>query len=170
MNRILFFIMIFFCTSSNAQVKKSIDKISGDTTWFSAFEKLYSKASFSGTVGEQLKVVVSRDKKGYQMGVWLQTAKSLSYTINEGDTMRIKCKDETVINLPVIGNGAETISDNLTGSTSITLFKLDNVNLKLLLEKEIVFIRIEGSPGYLEYDIKDKFQSVVSKCIKSIVK
>jgi hypothetical protein len=163
-------LLLLSCLLSNlvfCQTTK-IDKITGDTSMYSGFEKLYSKASFSGTVGEQLKVIISRNKDGYKLGIWIQTAKSLSYNVEPGGMMRIKCKDGTIINLTAIGTGANDVADNLSGSSSIILFPLDENTLMSLLEKAIVFIRIEGTPGYLEYDIKEKFSSTISNCIKVI--
>lgn len=152
---------------SNGQIIK-VDKITGDTTWHSGFEKLYSKASLSGNVGEQLKINASKDKNGYKLGLFVQTAKSIAYSMPEKSLMRIKLNDGSIVDLSSGGTGARDIADDISGGTGITVFILTDDQVKQLSNKQIIFIRLEGRPGSLEYDIKEKFQKVISECLSKI--
>ncbi len=163
----LFLVLLFcpvFCCSQNIRV----DKLTGDTTIISDFEKLYNKASFSGTVGEQLKVAVSKDKEGFKLGLWIQTGKSLSFEV--GGSLQMKMENGDVLEIAPLGTGANEISPNFNGGTTISLFRLTSEQFDKLRGIKVAFIRISAGDVVLDYDIKEKFQNVIIKCAAQISK
>lgn len=142
-----------------------VDKISGDTTWITSSEKLFAKASFSGTVGEQLYVSVGKTKDIYLLFFSVQTGKSSVFSVEEGQKVYIKLKNDTVVTLVNIQNTVSKSNAISYGSNSNSYYQITNHDIEKFSSSNVQFIRIEHSDGIFEYDIKEKF----SEAIKSLV-
>ena len=101
MKKTLFVFGILFMTfnlSAQKLQKPQIDKISGDTSWLTSSEKIFAKASFSGTVGEQLYVSAGKVKDIYLLLFSIQTGKTSIFSVEEGQKIYIKLKNHLIVN------------------------------------------------------------------------
>lgn len=153
----LFLILFLMPLAVGAQkIETRIDRITGDTLVLSKPEKLFGKPSFTGTVGEQLFFILSKSKSANSISFFVQTGKSLLFTIKKDDKAHIKFTDGSVLTLSPIANNVSEANHSVTGSTASGTYILSNADIELIKTKKVQFIRIESSRQNFEYEIKDK--------------
>lgn len=157
---ILLFFIVVNCFSQKS-VRVIVDKITGDTLLITGLDKLYSKASFSGTVGEQLKSAVSKSKSGIALTLWVQTAKSSIFSVDTGDKAIIKLENDEVITLNLLQDVVSDYSEISYGSKSMSHYILTEKDIKSLSSSDVKIIRIESSLGNLDYELKEKFKGTI---------
>lgn len=155
--------LLFLTINLTAQKleKPNIDKISGDTIWRTSSEKIFAKVSFSGTVGEQLYVSAVKVKDTYFLFFSIQTGKISIFSIDEGQKIYIKLKNDNLVTLTNIKSKVSKYSNESYGSNSTGYYQITNEEMDKLISENVQFIRIEYSAGTFEYDIKDKFSEKI---------
>ncbi len=158
-------LLMTFKLSAQKLQKPQVDKISGDTTWLTSSEKIFAKASFSGTVGEQLYVSSGKVNNTYILLFSIQTGKTSIFSMEEGQIIYIKLKSGTVVTLTNIKNNLSKYSSVSYGSNSNCYYQITNEDIDKLSSSNLQFIRLEYSGGTFEYDIKDKFSEEIKKLV-----
>jgi hypothetical protein len=163
--------LLLFSTVCSAQkIKVSVDKITGDTLKTTGLEKIYSKVSFSGTVGEQLKVATGKTKVGVIISCAVQTGKSVLFAMDKDSKLFLKLLDGSVITMRTVTSSVSDANNDLTGSRLLCHFLPTAEDVLKLKSSGISYVRIETSRGNMDYDIKGKFSSVVSEQLTEIAK
>lgn len=145
--------------------KPKIDKITGDTSWVTSVEKIYGKPSFSGTVGEQLFASVGKFKDITLLMFSIQTAKASLFSVDEGQKIYIKLKNDSIVSLINSNSSISKYSTISYGSNSNCFYQVTNQDIDNLAVSDVQFIRIEYSDGTFEYVIKDKFSDVIKTLV-----
>ncbi len=161
---------LLFCTFSSIQAQKlkvTVDKIHGDTTYYTVMEKLYSKASFSGTVGELVQVSVFKNKKDTLIAFRIRTGKGNIVSVNEGDILSIKLVDGRVLKLKAVRGGLAAFNEVSEGASANVFYRLTGADILCFHQSKISTIRFESQPK-LEYEIKDKNSELIMNSLTVI--
>lgn len=136
--------------------KPLIDKITGDTTIATSTERIFSKASFTGTVGEQVATTIFKARGKYFLALNIQTAKTSIFSIDSDHKAYLKLSDGVVVTLNSIGDDLSKYTSVSYGSSGKAVYELSKDQLKDLQTNSVTFARVEYSDGTFEYDIKPK--------------
>lgn len=162
-------LMSLVVTGACAQkVQINVDKITGDSIVHTSPQKIYSKPTFTGTVGEQLRVSAAKSKMGFSLVFAIQTGKTSLFSIDENSKCSIKLESGKVIEL----RAATDIMSKYTGTYGArgsAMFFVDAETIEELTAENVSVIRIQTSRGNFDYDISGKKNvAVISEHLKKI--
>lgn len=136
--------------------KPNVDKITGITSVATTSEKIYAKASFSGTVGEQVYSTLLKTDSTAFLILGIQSGKTSVFLISEDQKAFLKLSDGAVITLKSIGDELSNFTAVSYGGKGRAAYQLTKQDLDTLSKMDVTFIRVEHSGGTFEYDIKPK--------------
>lgn len=148
----------------------AVDKITGDTLWTTGLEKLYSKASFSGTVGEQLRVAAGKTKVGVLISFSVQTGKTSLFGIDKESKAMLRLEDGTIVTLEARNDALSSNEGFSYGSSGMAHFTPTSDDIGHLIKSPVKVIRIESSNGNMDYELKGKFSTVIMDQLDRIEK
>lgn len=169
--RLLFTLsMLIFSLMLCAQkVHTKVDKFTGDTTYYTKPEMIYSKPSFTGTVGEQLRFTVVKFQQKTSIIFYLQTGKTSLFSINSNDDCSIKLEDGNVINLKIINDDVSDFAPGSSrGSSGKIMLDLSDEDISKLKASSISAVRINTSSKRFDYDIKSKNKNDIQKALNAV--
>jgi hypothetical protein len=161
----LFLLSLVFSISAQKMQTPKVDKLTGDTVWQTTTEKLFSKPSFSGTVGEQLYVSAAKIKSIYILSFSIQTGKTSYFSVDEGQKIYLKLKNDTTLTLVNNTNSTSAYAAISYGSNTHCNYPISTEVINKLVMSDVQFVRLEYSDGKFHYDIKDKFSSVLKRLV-----
>lgn len=140
-----------------------VNKLTGDTTLRTSVEKLFSKGSWTGTVGEMLFFSLAKTKNLTLLSVKLQTGTTSIFSVREGDELALKFKSGKVLTLKA---SKDRVSDYTTvshGSENVVVYLLSEEDITALKAEPIEFIRIQTTRKAFDYNIERKNSEKIKK-------
>jgi hypothetical protein len=123
---------------------------------------IYSKASWTGTVGEQLRLMEMKVNQDYYLVFGLQTGKTSSFIVPEGAKAFLKLSSNEVITLVNAKDAILSYSTSSYGSQKTLSYAISKEDFVKLKTAKITFIRIQAGERTFEYDINEKGGSKIS--------
>lgn len=159
----IFFLLLLTATSAKAQLKFKVDTFSGDTTWYTVQEKLYSKPSMTG-IGELMKVTGFRTGPVTAIGLWILSQKTI---IDGYGSVLFKLESKKVVQI----DSAVVSSSFVPGGNSATVILTEKENsFEDLSREKITDVRIVIDGKVFDYQIKEKQASAVMDALKLVRK
>ncbi|WP_074487658.1 hypothetical protein [Mucilaginibacter polytrichastri] len=159
--------------------KPSIDKMTGDTTFKTTAERIYTSISWSGGETDILYSYAAKVKgdKFLILHINITNGKHSSvFAINKGSKTYLKLFDGSIIEMQPGTNeisegqvfpGGLGLNPNTRGD-AYPIFELSPNLIDKLKSSEIKMIRIETSNGNMDFELKDKNSKVIAKEIELI--
>lgn len=152
------------------RVTAKTDKLTGDTLFTTSAVKLYSKAPFMGSPGEEVQMSFTRNKNNTTLSLLAQTGRSSKVGMVKGTQLNIKFEGGAIVTLPAAGYSNSNDKAGGYASSFTGFFLIPEENLSMFKDKMIVFFRLSSYAGNLDYDIKSKNAKNVMKAVQLIYK
>lgn len=164
---VVFVSLFSLCVFSQKLEENKVDEFTKKSIKRTSWEKLmYSTTTLHARISKVDSLVFFEFKF---MDPWKKI-----FSVKEGSELMFKLDNDEILTLKTIGDtyssvGAGAIGLNGSGTYGVNLIcDLNPKNIEMLSNHKIVKVRFNTSSGYLEYDIKEKYQDVVMKELKLI--
>ena len=165
----LLVVFSFSMLSLAAQKKlKMTVSASSDTVYSTSEQRLYVRPSSKLSISEHLKSTMYRSRRGFMLGFSIQTGRTNLFTISAGSIAEIRLSDGEKVFLETLGSRESKGSVLGYGSFTFTSYTLNRDQLEKLKNADVKSIRINTSAGNFDYEIKDKFASVIGDQVRRI--
>jgi hypothetical protein len=143
------------------KLKHLIDKNTGDTTFYTAEERLYTQSGATKSIAEMLKSSVYKGRNGFMLSIFIQTGRTSVFSLEQGDPAELRLEDGTVIPLRNLTDNTSRVSAMGYGCFTYAYYKLLGEDVQSLKASPVKFIRIHTSGGNMDYSLKEKFGDVI---------
>jgi hypothetical protein len=156
------FISAFINIASAQKLERPIiDKFNNDTTLSSTSERIYASTSPAGGVN----VAIKKISKSYILALEIIQVNGLhNISIEENAQASFKFADNSILNIPAskAANSTEKLYPGGNQRSELTCYYiLTKSDLDKLKTGEISIVRVLTSKGNFDYELKDKFKSVI---------
>ncbi|HTD92225.1 MAG TPA: hypothetical protein VK644_00365 [Chitinophagaceae bacterium] len=160
-------LLLILATSISApaqkKLKHSIDKNTGDTTFYTGEDRLYTQAGATKSIGEILKSSVYKSRNGFMLSLFIQTGRTSVFSLEQGDPAELRLEDGTIIPLRNLTDNSSRVSSMGYGCFSYAYYRLLSDDVERLKSSPVTFIRIHTSGGNMDYSLKEKFGDVIGE-------
>jgi hypothetical protein len=154
---------LVFTAGAQKRLKTDVDKTTGDTTYSTSEERLYSKSGSTRSASEILKSTAYRTGDYIRLSFYIKTGRTSIFTIPSGSPAEITLADGNRVSFYTrTENQSRTLSSEY-GSFAYVFFRINPAELRMLQNADVVSIRIQSSVGWMIYDLKSKQGDVLRK-------
>lgn len=158
---------IISITSTRAQkFERVVDRITGKTTLYTAFETIYRKAGV-GEAGEKVSFSFFKINDTLFLCLDIRLGGYKVFGVKEGQSLYLKTSKAQPIILPAASTQLSQLdnSKSVQASYLTQMYRLTSNDIESLRNGSVSAIRIENTDGHFDYEIKDKFSGLFAKVL-----